>query len=63
MTNADRAAIRAHIILKGAERVRITRNGEVHAFGVMPNTNTTGWYFAGYDKDVLAELREIAARA
>jgi len=45
MTKANRAAIIAYV---GAERIRITRNGEVHAYGRMPNSIVTGWYFAGF---------------
>ena len=26
------------------ERYRITRNGEVHFYGRMPNSNSRGWY-------------------
>ena len=34
--------------LKAAyDNVRITRDGEIHVFGVMPNTNQTGWYLYG----------------
>lgn len=40
----------------GVERVRIT-NGEVHAYGVMPNTQQAGWYLAGYVDDLAAEAR------
>ena len=24
---------------------RITKDNEIHAYGIMPNTNKTGWYF------------------
>lgn len=36
----------------GAGKYRITRDGEVHAYGEMPNSNTVGWYFVGYDNDL-----------
>jgi hypothetical protein len=39
----------------GVERVRIKRSGEVQAYGVMPNTNTRGWYLAGYVDDLAVE--------
>lgn len=32
----------------GAKCARITRNGEVHVKGVMPNTNQTDWYLFGF---------------
>jgi hypothetical protein len=41
----------------GVERVRVTKGGEVNAYGVMPNTNQTGWYFAGYVDDLVVMAR------
>jgi hypothetical protein len=29
-------------------KYRITKDGEVHFYGTMPNSNTVGWYLAGY---------------
>lgn len=43
MTNAQ---IRTRI-LEVADKVVIKRNGEIHAYGVMPNTTGTGWYLYG----------------
>ena len=31
----------------GDRHYRITRDGEVHVYGQMPNTNATGWYLYG----------------
>lgn len=39
----------------GPRKYRITKNDEVHAFGTMPNTEKTGWYFAGYLSDFAKE--------
>lgn len=39
-------------ILESADRVVIKRDGEVHAYGIMPNTNRTGWYLVGYRDDL-----------
>lgn len=51
-----------NVIRKVAEkydaRYRITRNAEIHFYGTIPNTNTTGWYFVGYVGDF---VRGIAA--
>jgi len=58
MTKTNRAAILAFV---DAERVRITRNGEVHAYGVLPNTNRTGWYLAGFADDILDTIAYRAA--
>lgn len=58
MTNTNRAAI---IAFTDAKRVRITRNREIHAYGVMPNTNRTGWYFAGFADHILDAIAERAA--
>ena len=56
MTNNQ---IRARV-LETAEKVVIKRNGEVHAYGTMPNSNQTGWYLVGF-RDELA--REYAGEA
>lgn len=31
----------------GVRQYRITAAGDIHVYGVMPNTNTTGWYLFG----------------
>lgn len=48
MTNNQ---IRARI-LETAEKAVIKRNGEVHAYGTMPNSNQTGWYLVGFRDDL-----------
>jgi hypothetical protein len=58
MTKTNRAAILA---FTDGERVRITRNGEVHAYGVLPNTNHTGWYLAGFADHILDIIARCAA--
>ena len=45
-------------LLETNERVRIKRNGEVHCFGKMPNSNRRGWYLAGFDHNLLWRLEE-----
>jgi len=40
-----RAALR---VKYGSGNYRITRNGEIHAYGLMPNSCSVGWWFAGY---------------
>lgn len=42
-TATVRAAVKAIY-----EAARVTKNGEVHVKGVMPNTNKTGWYLLGF---------------
>lgn len=44
-------------ILQVAEKVRIKRNGEVHAFGRMPSTNKTGWYLYGRRNEIVREFQ------
>ncbi len=39
-----RAALRARF---GAGQYRITRNDEVHVYGLMPNSQTVGWWLMG----------------
>ena len=47
-----RAALRAKF---GPRCYRITRNDEVHVYGLMPNSQTVGWWLMG---DILGtELR------
>jgi hypothetical protein len=61
MTKAEQTAIRTHVLnSRDVEKVRITRTGEVHALGTMPNTNHSGWYFVGYVEDVLRDMRREA---
>lgn len=48
MTRITNRMIRKDILDGGAERVVIKRDGSVHAYGTMPNTNQTGWYLAGH---------------
>jgi len=48
---AARATIRRHMRRIGAERYRITSDGEVHFYGVMPNANRYGWYLLAQDVD------------
>jgi hypothetical protein len=60
--------IRAHFLRRDANKVRITRNGEVHVRGTMPNTNKWGWYFAGFVENIRSQLEhqrtdDIDARA
>jgi len=47
ITYTSRNAARIAAITAQVERYR-TKNGEVHFFGVMPNSNKSGWYTAGY---------------
>lgn len=52
-------ALRASLINKfGVRKYRITSTGEIHAYGVMPNTNQHGWYLFGYvgDAQTYAQL-------
>jgi len=55
-----RAVIRAAANERGC-RYRITRDGEVHFYGPMPNTNDTGWYLVGWSPEEFAdEVRKTA---
>lgn len=45
-TDAEvRAAVKG---IFGAKNAKVTRNGEVHVKGRMPNTNQIGWYLLGF---------------
>lgn len=46
----------------GARQYRITRDGEIHVHGTMPNTNQTGWYLYGYVGALETEQRLGLAR-
>lgn len=51
--NAIRAALRSAF---GVRKYRITKNGEVHVYGPLPNAiHMTGWYFYGYVGDAQTE--------
>ena len=53
MTKNNRAIIAAYV---GADRIRIACTGEVHAYGSMPNSIRTGWYFAGFADHILETI-------
>lgn len=57
---ATTRAIRT-ILLETCERVRITKNGEVHCYGIMPNTNITGWYFKGFIENLAEKYADRLA--
>lgn len=42
----------------GPRRYRITRAGEIHVWGRMPNANAIGWWLYGWigDTDTMARL-------
>ena len=44
MTRAQAKAKAADLGVK----YRMTKNGEVHFYGTMPNTDIVGWYLAGW---------------
>lgn len=46
-TFVNRKDIRNAMKNIGAEKYRI-KEGQVQFYGVMPNSNLTGWYTAGY---------------
>lgn len=62
ISKSQRAAILAYLSdAFGAERIRINRLGEVHAYGRMPNSIVTGWYFASFAETILARIAESNA--
>jgi len=44
-TNQIRKALQNHF---GKRNYRITKSGEIHAKGTMPNTNKQGWFLFGF---------------
>lgn len=53
-SSAARAARAYCATLAGVQRIRVL-DGEVLAYGTMPNTSQVGWYFAG-SVDILAAM-------
>lgn len=54
VTTSQKQIVRNYVLQRdGAEKARIKGSGEVHVYGTMPNTNTEGWYFAGWAEDLL----------
>lgn len=52
-TATQKAKIRREVVLgRVATRAKVTKEGEVHVYGLMPNTDVMGWYFAGYAHEV-----------
>lgn len=55
-------AIRRHLeVNHGAERTRLHRDGRVSAYGRMPHSTVIGWWFAGYDKDIVKQIHAHVA--
>jgi hypothetical protein len=48
MSPKDIKRVRQILKDQGAEKVRFTKDGEIHAYGVMKNTNQVGWFFVAY---------------
>jgi hypothetical protein len=57
MTRITNKMIRKDILDAGAERVIIKRDGNVLAYGRMPNTDQVGWYLAGTINELKVHLR------
>ena len=56
-TASQKAKIRERAMLgTTAEKARVTASGEVHLYGIMPNTNQAGWYLYGWAEDVFAGI-------
>jgi hypothetical protein len=48
-TTKSQADVRAAVkSIFGARNARVTRNGEVHVRGTMPNTNRVAWFLLGF---------------
>ena len=58
MTNTQKQTIRSYVLDRdGAEKARISADGSVNVYGKMPNSNQTGWYFAGDAEQLLAHAQ------
>lgn len=57
-TNEIRKALRIEF---GTRNYRITKNGEIHVYGTMPNTNQEGWYLYGWigDAQTIARIETL----
>ena len=54
---ATNTKVKQHVLARpGAEKAIIRSTGEVDVYGVMPNTSTVGWYFAGWKSDIEATM-------
>ena len=55
---SNTAAIRAALVNQfGARKYRITKAGEIHVHGLVPNTNAIGWYLYGWTGDTATLAR------
>jgi hypothetical protein len=49
ISNKTDAEIRAAVkSIFGSKNARVTRSGEIHVKGTMPDTNGMGWYLLGF---------------
>jgi len=58
MTKIERTTIANYVSKVGGEKFRITRDGDVHIKGQMPNSIEYGWYLAGSAKIILEDIAE-----
>jgi hypothetical protein len=60
----DREFIHDHMDLFGANKYRVTADGDVHFYGKMPNSDKTGfWLFAQSVQDAITRLtKEMLGR-
>ena len=56
MKRKDRALIASYLARQGAGTFRITRGGEVRAYGLMPGTKRLRWYLAGFAEHILDHM-------
>jgi hypothetical protein len=59
MTKIERAKISAYAARHDGEKFRVSRSGEVHILGQMPNSTTRGWWFAGWGDEIIAEMSAL----
>lgn len=57
ITKADRAILTQYAARRDGEKFRVTRDGELHIKGQMPNSVEHGWWFAGFAADVVADIK------
>ena len=45
----------------GDRMYRITRDGEIHVYGTIPNSNTEGWWLFGYvsSAETIAHIQSL----
>lgn len=63
LTRTQKQGVREWVLSRdNVTAARIRADGRVEAYGIMPNTNTWGWYFDGWADEIYQTMRLFVER-